>query len=105
MTDAEIAIERLTAWVRDYGDAKPRGFIGDISMLLVIAKGAVKKKEPDMLPCPFCGSEELFVSDNYVMCNKCYCDGPRVPDMSREIPSDGQVIEAWNKRTTQGDRK
>lgn len=40
MTDAEIAIERLTAWVRDYGDSKPQAFIGDVSMLLAIAKNA-----------------------------------------------------------------
>ena len=38
MTDAEAAIERLTAWVRDYGDSKPQAFIGDVSMLLLIAK-------------------------------------------------------------------
>lgn len=42
MTDAEVAIERLTAWVRDYGDKKPKEFIGDISMLLVLAMGARK---------------------------------------------------------------
>lgn len=41
MTDAVIAIERLTAWVRDFGDNKPKAFIGDISMLLVIAKDAI----------------------------------------------------------------
>ena len=40
MTDAEIAVERLTAWVRDYGDSKPQVFIGDVSMLLAIAKDA-----------------------------------------------------------------
>lgn len=40
MTDAEIAVERLTAWVRDCGDNKPRAFIDDISMLLLLAKEA-----------------------------------------------------------------
>ena len=37
-TDLDIAIERLTAWVRDYGDAKPKEFIGDVSLLLLAAR-------------------------------------------------------------------
>ena len=45
MTDAEAAIERLTAWVRDYGDSKPQVFIGDVSMLLMIAKESQAKVE------------------------------------------------------------
>ena len=45
MTDAEVAIQRLTAWVRDYGDGKPKEFIGDVSMLLLIAKGSQAKIE------------------------------------------------------------
>ena len=39
-TDFDIAIERLTAWVRDYGEAKPKVFIGDVSMLLLAAREA-----------------------------------------------------------------
>jgi hypothetical protein len=45
MTDAEAAIERLTAWVRDYGDSKPQAFVGDVSMLLLIAKESQAKIE------------------------------------------------------------
>lgn len=37
MTDSEIAIERLTAWVRDHGDSKPQVFMGDVSLLLLLA--------------------------------------------------------------------
>lgn len=98
MTDAEIATERLTGWVRDNWDSQPKGFIGDISMLLVIAKGAVKKKEPDLLPCPFCGSEDTQVGGNYVYCRACDCDGPHVPDTDQDVAAEQQVIDAWNKR-------
>jgi hypothetical protein len=101
MTDAEIAIERLTDWVRDYGDAKPKEFIGDISLLLVIAKGAMEKKEPKPLPCPFCGSDNLAIGDFYVFCRDCDCDGPTVDVTGGKWPSEQQVIEAWNKRVTQ----
>ena len=38
MSDIDTAVQRLTAWVRDYGDSKPREFIGDVTMLLVAAK-------------------------------------------------------------------
>lgn len=42
MTDAEIAIERLSAWIRDHGDAKPKAFIGDVAILLVVARDALR---------------------------------------------------------------
>jgi hypothetical protein len=45
MTDREAAIQRLTAWVRDCGDAKPRAFFGDVSILLMIAKEQQAKIE------------------------------------------------------------
>ena len=38
MSDFDIALQRLTAWVRDYGDAKPRVFIGDLTLVLMAAK-------------------------------------------------------------------
>ncbi|MCP4784756.1 MAG: hypothetical protein GY903_26195 [Fuerstiella sp.] len=41
-TDAEIAIIRLTAWVRDYGDTKGSVFAGDVSMLLLIARESLQ---------------------------------------------------------------
>ena len=37
-TDFEIAVSRLTAWLRDYGDTKGREFVGDITLVLLTAK-------------------------------------------------------------------
>lgn len=37
-SDFDTAIQRLTAWIRDYGDAKPTAFVGDLSMVLLAAK-------------------------------------------------------------------
>lgn len=59
-TDFDIAIERLTAWVRDYGDSKPKVFIGDVSMLLLAAREArseraarLAKEREDAKPVTF----------------------------------------------------
>ncbi len=38
MTDFDIAIQRMTAWIRDYADKKSPAFIGDLCMLLLTAK-------------------------------------------------------------------
>lgn len=38
MSDFDDAVARLTAWVRNYGDAKPRVFIGDVMMVLLAAR-------------------------------------------------------------------
>lgn len=38
MSDFDDAVERLTAWVRNYGDAKPKVFIGDVTMVLLAAR-------------------------------------------------------------------
>ena len=38
MTDLEIARERLTVWIRDYGDQKAKEFIGDLSIVLLAAE-------------------------------------------------------------------
>jgi len=43
MTDAEIAVERLMAWIRDFGDKKEPAFIGDLSMVLLLAKEHLRK--------------------------------------------------------------
>lgn len=47
MTEAEIAIQRLTAWVRDHGDAKPQAFIGDVTMVLMLAKAYLAEHPVD----------------------------------------------------------
>ena len=46
MTDAQIALERLTAWVRDYGDQKPKEFVRDITELLIAAKESLFASNP-----------------------------------------------------------
>ena len=38
MTELNYAIQRLTAWVRDYGDKKEPVFIADVNTLLDVAK-------------------------------------------------------------------
>jgi len=37
-THFDIAVQRLTAWLRDYGEQKPKEFIGDVSIVLLAAK-------------------------------------------------------------------
>lgn len=42
MTDAEYSIERLTAWIRDYGHEKQAAFIRDLVTVLSLANDAVR---------------------------------------------------------------
>ena len=44
MTDSEIAIERLTTWVREFGDSKSKVFVNDVRMLLNIVKSDESEK-------------------------------------------------------------
>ncbi|WP_407180013.1 Lar family restriction alleviation protein [Bradyrhizobium sp. STM 3562] len=48
-----------------------------------------------MLPCPFCGSLEIWVNRDldpkFVACKKCSAFGPTAPTVSK-------AIERWNKR-------
>lgn len=50
MTDFEVAVERLTAWLRDYGPTKNKPFVDDITIVLCVAKGAERadKKVTDL---------------------------------------------------------
>ena len=41
-SDFDIAVQRLTAWIRDYGDEKTPVFIGDLSIVLLAAQDAKK---------------------------------------------------------------
>lgn len=36
--EAQAAVGRLTAWVRDYGDSKEPAFIADLSLVIELAK-------------------------------------------------------------------
>jgi hypothetical protein len=44
MTDAEIAVERLTDWVTRHADHKQRAFIGDVTLVLAIADDEIKHR-------------------------------------------------------------
>lgn len=44
MTDAEIAVKRLTDWVIRHADHKPRAFIGDVTLVLAIVDDAIKTR-------------------------------------------------------------
>ena len=43
-SDLEVAIERLTNWMRDYGELKSPTFIGDLSIVLLAANERTKKR-------------------------------------------------------------
>ena len=45
MTDFEIAIQRMTTWLRDFGPSKEKAFTGDLSIILLSAKDAPRLQE------------------------------------------------------------
>jgi len=62
--------------------------------------------DENLIPCPFCGSLDLYISESdnglprWVSCNNCECDGPLLDNclgMSNEVAR-LQVIAAWNRR-------
>lgn len=44
MTDAEIAVERLTDWITRHADHKQRAFIDDVTLVLAIATEDLRYK-------------------------------------------------------------
>ena len=56
------------------------------------------------LPCPFCGSEDLYVKklDNertlWVTCGECDADGPMAPHDTPVEETRGLAIRLWNCR-------
>lgn len=49
-------------------------------------------KTVELLPCPFCGNDELTAEPEttYVMCHGCDADGP--------MTKPGEALKAWNTR-------
>lgn len=54
MTDAQIAYQRLSAWVsawvRDYGGEKAKVFVGDLTLILMVARGSLFDQEKPERP-------------------------------------------------------
>jgi hypothetical protein len=51
-----------------------------------------------LLPCPFCGSGDMFVdgaNNRWVTCVQCYSSGPSFDGMGKIE----KACAAWNKRT------
>jgi Lar family restriction alleviation protein len=63
----------------------------------------VVEQEQAVLPCPFCGSDEVGLAANGVVrqhvwmhCGRCQATGPRVG--AREPASEVEAVEQWNRR-------
>lgn len=58
----------------------------------VKGEGSSLKAEPELKPCPFCGSSDVHVIENLdVQCKECDAYGP-------EKPSREKAVNAWNTR-------
>ncbi|WP_353851161.1 Lar family restriction alleviation protein [Advenella sp.] len=57
---------------------------------------------PDKLPCPFCGSTNLFPFNNtncYIKCKDCWATGPIVFDkLDHGNEREAESIRRWNER-------
>ena len=61
----------------------------------------IPDKEPELLPCPFCGGNvrvwHNLETENYdIECQKCGCD------VQQHYGCKDEAIEAWNTRTQKG---
>ena len=100
-------VEEYAAYIQWFGYAAPP----DVSFLKwvmgrakassdlvwLIEKGFIEKVEPEFkpLPCPFCGSQNVYVNERYANCSECgSCSGTVFnPERHRE-----KAIELWNRR-------
>ena len=59
----------------------------------LVDQGFVEVVEEALKPCPFCGGEAIWVTEdkNWIMCKECTTDG-------RLRKSHQDAIDAWNKR-------
>ena len=51
--------------------------------------------EEKLKPCPFCGSQKLFIKGIYVTCIDCQAEGPLSIDDQEEKAG---AVKIWNKR-------
>lgn len=68
-------------------------------------KERVGRRMNELKPCPFCGGKaRLFVNDGVrVICSKCYVGTMILTDnMERESNAIEAVVEAWNRRVSNG---
>ena len=57
----------------------------------------------DLLPCPFCGSDDIDFEHNgearcWMYCKTCLCDGPIAEMPKNDTKAKINATEAWNKR-------
>jgi hypothetical protein len=52
---------------------------------------------PALLPCPFCGGQELGVADNVVWCRACDGSGPDLGHCTGD-ECRSEAIDLWNRR-------
>lgn len=60
------------------------------------------KNEVDLLPCPFCGSTNLYYdftcSQGFIRCGECECTGPCDDEAADPICSVDAAYATWNRR-------
>jgi hypothetical protein len=74
MTDFEVAVERLTAWLRDYGPTKNKPFVDDVTIVLYVAKQAALHGI-DVKKCEQCGGLRLKMTTPLCSCNVEFATG------------------------------
>ena len=60
--------------------------------------GNGKAKVTIIEPCPFCGSEEVDVRPEYVLCLHCNAQGPDVSTSATPHSRGTDAVQAWNSR-------
>lgn len=75
MTDFETAVQRLTAWLRDYGPTKSWPFVDDITLVLTVAKEAARYSEENVQLqaklATVMSTLSQFVDKELVWCSRC----------------------------------